>query len=543
VQKQNPPYLGRFLAVSFAIGGKGYIGTGNLANSSLDQPIAANDFYEYDPILDNWIIRNSAGPTGRYGAVSFVISGKAYVAYGGTSTVAYYIHPHVGEVEKSVYEFNPNNGVWSFKGESPVGAIQAQAFVINLKAYVFGGFVPAIDIDPETYDDATTMRYNHEYDPLTNSWTSKALIPQGQQRHGAITFSLLDRGYSFGGYISLWDFWPGGDTFNSHWQSSTSNLSYNPYLDQWSTNTTPLPTGAIAATSHVENCGYGYFTTGRLEGGPYSVQTHKYENLVDGNYIQGPSLVCSTASSFSLLISNVGTVTWSTTSNLSITSGQGTKNVQIRSLQSGSGTITASMVIECRTVQFQKSVWSGTPHITNQKVDGNNYYPNYPICNGSHYLTVTPVGGNASTATWTVPSGITYYVGTNLLNFVYQPYNPSSIAITTRSTNSCGQGANYAFYLTRKTWGCGSYLLSYSPNPADEDLTVEVLAEQATSEEIELPEIEEVTLVNDRGTILKISADRALRHILDVRDIPKGEYYLHIRVAGEVVKERVRIKK
>jgi hypothetical protein len=97
------------------------------------------------------------------------------------------------------------------------------------------------------------------------------------------------------------------------------------------------------------------------------------------------------------------------------------------------------------------------------------------ICPGNHWLSVTPVGGNASVATWIVPPGIPHFVGTNTLDFTF-PFNASSVAITARSSNSCGQGANYAFYLTKKNFGCsGSFSMAIYPNPTSDYLNVEII--------------------------------------------------------------------
>ncbi len=97
------------------------------------------------------------------------------------------------------------------------------------------------------------------------------------------------------------------------------------------------------------------------------------------------------------------------------------------------------------------------------------------ICPGNHYLNVTPVGGNAGTATWTVPWGITYFVGINELDFTF-PFSASGVSITARSTNSCGTGPNGSFYLTRKTWGCsGYYAMTLNPNPASDHVTITMI--------------------------------------------------------------------
>lgn len=60
-----------------------------------------------------------------------------------------------------------------------------------------------------------------------------------------------------------------------------------------------------------------------------------------------------------------------------------------------------------------KSIWVGSPLITNAKLDGTtSLYSSNPanICPGSHWITVTPIGSGASYANWTVQNGVPYTV-------------------------------------------------------------------------------------------------------------------------------------
>ena len=129
-------------------------------------------------------------------------------------------------------------------------------------------------------------------------------------------------------------------------------------------------------------------------------------------------------------------------------------------------------IIKMSNVIYQKDVWVGTPQMTNLKVDGHYYYSGYPICPGNHWLSVTPVGGNPGNAEWTVPPGIPYIVGTNMLDFTF-PSNLSGISISARSTNSCGTSTNANFYLSKKTYGCSLGITLY-PNPASVNVTIAI---------------------------------------------------------------------
>ena len=67
---------GRWGAVGFSIGNKGYIGTG--WDNGPHQ-----DFWEYNPSTDAWTQKANFGGTARYGAVGFSIGNKGYIGTGG----------------------------------------------------------------------------------------------------------------------------------------------------------------------------------------------------------------------------------------------------------------------------------------------------------------------------------------------------------------------------------------------------------------------------------------------------------------------------
>jgi serine protease len=248
-------------------------------------------------------------------------------------------------------------------------------------------------------------------------------------------------------------------------------LSLNPFLTETQVLTTLQQTATDMGSSGFDNT-YGY---GRVNA----------EDAVNDIrlYISGSNLVCTSNSTFTLHNRTPGTtVSWQKSSNLQYVSGQGTDNYTVKTTSSASGAAWVRATVnlsghDSYTLPDYSS-WAGTPQITNKKVDGSYYYPGFQICPGNHYLSVTPVGGDAGTTTWTVPYGITYFVGTNTLDFTF-PSNANSVAITARSANSCGTGPNSSFYLTKKTWGCsGYYAMTLTPNPASDNVTITMLESQ-----------------------------------------------------------------
>ena len=73
---------GRYGAVGFSIGTKGYIGTGH------DGTVYKQDFWEWDQATDTWTQKADFPATPRVNAVGFSIGTKGYIGTGVTSATA-----------------------------------------------------------------------------------------------------------------------------------------------------------------------------------------------------------------------------------------------------------------------------------------------------------------------------------------------------------------------------------------------------------------------------------------------------------------------
>ena len=116
------------------------------------------------------------------------------------------------------------------------------------------------------------------------------------------------------------------------------------------------------------------------------------------------------------------------------------------------------------------------------------------------------------------------------------------MAICVNATNTCGTSSNTSFYLTKKGYGCGSFLISVSPNPSSEDLTVttSVLNEaDGTQYNVVADGIE---LVDDSNSKLINLAPAEATTNLDTRKFRNGIYYLHVRFGEDRYVKRVIIK-
>ena len=188
----------RHFATSFAISGKGYVTTG-VIEPKYPEMHTYRDLWEYDPQTNQWTERTSL-PAGeaRYSALSFVLSDKAYVV-GGFDLEAYglygsYFKDDVYPV--NVWQYDPKADTWTQMSSLPAGKgrERASCFVIGDRGYLVGGLRLGIGITGKDYGDVW------EYNSATNTWTEKAALPVGKERHDASGFGLNGKGYVVAGF-------------------------------------------------------------------------------------------------------------------------------------------------------------------------------------------------------------------------------------------------------------------------------------------------------------------------------------------------------
>jgi len=161
-----------------------------------------NFLYKYLPSTNTWVSKTTEVKEvpGRFGAVAFVLDGKAYVG-GGRS---YEGNNQIVD-RNDFWEFNPLTGAWREVKSLPVrlkdgsqhpdwGRFDAGAFIANGKAYVVGGII----------GNTHRLQDHWEFVPPINDqdlgdwkWVGFFL---GVSRRGAVTFTVEDRGYYGLGY-------------------------------------------------------------------------------------------------------------------------------------------------------------------------------------------------------------------------------------------------------------------------------------------------------------------------------------------------------
>jgi N-acetylneuraminic acid mutarotase len=245
-QKADLPWIqGKADCCGFAIGTKGYIGTGF-------DPVAVytKDWYEYDPATNSWLQKADYGGQPSVENSSFTIGGFGYLL--------------PAPLGLDFWQFDPVNNVWTQKANFAGPERQAAvAWSIDGKGYITTGALPTLG---GSMDDLW------EYDPSTNMWTQKASLP-GTARHYAAGFAVNGKGYVGTGYSSvtmssLSDFW-----------------EWDPVTNVW-TQKTSFPGGAIYEGTgfNIGNTGYmgtGYGTLPQSDIWKYDPLTDTWTAIAD----------------------------------------------------------------------------------------------------------------------------------------------------------------------------------------------------------------------------------------------------------------------
>jgi N-acetylneuraminic acid mutarotase len=515
-------------AFGFAINDKGYVGGGT---TDFWNGLTLNDFWEYDPSIDQWFEKSPlTSGTGRTDASSFVIDGKGYVVFGTKKKD--WGDPYI--YDNTLMMYDPSTDNWVKKGDVPLSSIaptiegitEAGTFVLGDEAYFVGGKVT----ESSTGNQGLSKQVLH-YNATNNTWSSLVnALPH--PRAGMTAFSIDGRGYAVGGY-----------TITVNGEPSENVFRYNPDNNSWYT------LGQYPGTADGDQW---HFSSTPCDYKAYIGGTSFYEFIVTPN-ISGPSVVCTSNETFT--ISNVlpgSTVTWSVdpASLVETASGTGTTaNIKAASSSAkGSATITFTVDggNDCGVTTISKTFWVGATTITGEWYSYNNspqyplqpYYsvPNNEVAEVPAYVTASFSAPGASTSDVQFmdasdPSITWGMAGTEeiLLNFDFYDYS-QWVIFEVSASNSCGSDTyDVAFYSVEDEM----QMYSMSPNPADDQLTAHP---RPKSEGKPF----EIKLLNDKGEVIRSAMSNGKSGItVDTRTIPEGAYFLHIIEGEKVIKKHV----
>ena len=176
---------GRDQPVSFAIGNKGYVGTGN--TDPFSAVSVTNDFYEYDPATDKWTAKASVTGVARCRAFGFAVAGKGYIGAGEDRNIAKLA---------DFYEYDPTADKWAQKTDFPEVNARARGFDFGTVGMVAGGRAGKSNSVSNTV---------YQYNPADNTWTKKSDLASDDDtqkgRFYPIALTLKSKAYiGLGGY-------------------------------------------------------------------------------------------------------------------------------------------------------------------------------------------------------------------------------------------------------------------------------------------------------------------------------------------------------
>lgn len=242
-------------------------------------------------------------------------------------------------------------------------------------------------------------------------------------------------------------------------------------------------------------------------------------------------------------------VNWTTTTNMSVNSGQGTPAATIKAASastSATGAINAT-ITGCQAVQVpQKPVWVGKPYdflvqgATLVTAGSVNYYnvvkwgtpPNSAYPTFSEQGVISPTGFTwsfgwpATNAGWECWGCMGEYI-------TIQAGSLSTV-VTAHVTNTCGtRTRNYEVFVQQENCppgGCEEPFFVY-PNPSSEEISVSSkLANGETPSEVKL--------VDSEGTVVyKGTSNGEIK--IPVSGLKKGIYFLRVNQNGTTKQQRV----
>lgn len=181
-QKANMPAVARHRTTAFTIGNKGYMGLGHY-NSGPNGNIYLEDFWEYDPASNSWTQKADFAGGPRYHAAGIGYGNVAYVGTGRDLTNPWPSQSYT--LENDWWEFDPLANTWTPKAPMPdAGRRGAVCFMINDLIFVGTGQVSG---------GYTSTFY--AYDIANDQWLGGVPNFPGGARTSAVAFTIDDKAY------------------------------------------------------------------------------------------------------------------------------------------------------------------------------------------------------------------------------------------------------------------------------------------------------------------------------------------------------------
>jgi len=172
----------------------------------------------YDPAKDTWDTKTPM-PTARCVMDCAVVEGKIYVIGGSGSAGS--------SILSTLEVYNPAADTWETKTPMPAPRSDISVEAVNGKIYVIGG-------SKRTGTYWAGLKTVEEYDPVTDSWTTKSEMPTARWSLG--TCVIDGKIYTVGG--------------NTQYPTIASAVEvYDPATDTWDTSKASMPTSRYSLST------------------------------------------------------------------------------------------------------------------------------------------------------------------------------------------------------------------------------------------------------------------------------------------------------
>ena len=265
-------------------------------------------------------------------------------------------------------------------------------------------------------------------------------------------------------------------------------------------------------------------------------------------FITGPNEICSENAAYTLNNpSGAANFTWDRSTNLNYISGQGTTMYTVSRNTNGDGFVQVILGGGCG---------NSDPFRMNITVGGIGYISSdYPVtgpssvCTNQYAYYSTNDLPLATNYSWFWPSGWDYSAGqgTRFLD-LFVTNASSSGTIGVRVATACDEGGSPGTLFTSVS-SCGSFMMTAYPNPAQDELIIEPSSQGSTSESSQTanhrngPLSFSAKLYDAYGELRKTANSKDGKVIMKIKDLPDGQYHLHIKTDVETVTSQIIIKR
>jgi len=266
--------------------------------------------------------------------------------------------------------------------------------------------------------------------------------------------------------------------------------------------------------------------------------------------IAGPNTICGSNAIFTVSGLPSGSIpAWSNSSNISYIAGQGTSAYTVvRGSVSGNGYVSVGVSGACgpRPNPTQKTVRVGGFSSTDYPVFG----PSTLCTNSFGYYNTNDLPG-ATNYAWFWPNDWTYSggQGTRYLSLM-SGSTMGGGAVGVRVANVCDAGGSPGSKYTQVS-SCGGYMVTTFPNPAEDQLTIEVTSEDSADSTASNGSATQNKNVNVKFSVKLLNASGEIKRsgvgvngtlILNILDLPTGLYYLIIETEKETLSQQIVVK-